>query len=328
MISALRGGRGAHGLDVLGPVAAKAIDPPAETSAGGIPKADYDKWVKEVTSDDRGGPYGGFRVEWSPRNLGILDRLQGHEWAALRNALSGRRGAFELDVTGPPAVTAPPVVVRPDGTNGTNGTGEAEAEEDAPPPTGPPPPTTDAPTFDVPETPGEMHIWEGADWGPLTQQMQDIQDELRKSEAARLALDQAQRDAQLAQTQAGMQLQALGQLSEPGANFFSLFARSPRGAQIPLPPELGATLQGRQIPGFGTIGGDIVTVPNVPSQITDVFGDVVRNLTSESIRNLSPQGLQQLYALGTVGGVDPTAVWQEREAAIPRKSQIFGSRFL
>ena len=153
--------------------------------------------------------------------------------------------------------------------------------------------------------------------------IQDYHRQLMQMEADRLAMQQAYQDSQLSLQQGQQQLNALQILSQPGTNYFAQFARAPRDARIPLTPEIAALAQGRRIPGYGTVGdGDIPTVPNDPAIIHGVYEDAVRNLTNESVRNISHGGQQRLGVLGTVGGIDPAAVWRERQRALPTQSRL------
>ena len=180
----------------------------------------------------------------------------------------------------------------------------------------------------TPPPPGSTPQAQPDAWAQYFAHLQATADEQRKQEATRLQLEQAHRDAQLAQNQARLQTESLVALSNPRTNYFSQFAFAEPNAEIPLTPQLAALARGQDVPTYGNVPGQIPTIPNDPARIQDVFRDIVGNLTTDSIVDLSPAGLDRLGVLGTVGGVNPTEFFQRRQAAIPRKSTLLGSSFL
>tara|TARA_R100000808_G_scaffold1144_4_gene5323 strand:- start:6136 stop:6741 length:606 start_codon:yes stop_codon:yes gene_type:complete len=157
------------------------------------------------------------------------------------------------------------------------------------------------------------------------------EDEMRKTQAVMVGLDQARIDTEQQQAAAAQQLQALDILSDPRTSFFEQFSRAPRGTPIQIGPELSAVMRGQTIPAYGEIRHytpgqpQLETIANDPESIRRAFEGAVGRLTTESIQNLSPRAIDQLSVLGQIGGYFPTDVFRAREAAIPKQPRLVRS---
>ena len=157
------------------------------------------------------------------------------------------------------------------------------------------------------------------------------EDEMRKTQALMVGLEQARIDTEQQQAAAAQQLQAIGVLSDPRASFFEQFSRAPRGTPIQVGPELSAVMRGQTIPAYGEIRHytegqpQLETIANDPASIRRAFEGAVGRLTTESIQNLSPRAVDQMSVLGQIGGYFPTDVFRAREAAIPTQPRLVRS---
>ena len=157
------------------------------------------------------------------------------------------------------------------------------------------------------------------------------EDEMRKTQALMVGLEQARIDTEQQQAAAAQQLQAIGVFSDPRASFFEQFSRAPRGTPIQVGPELSAAMRGQTIPAYGEIRHytegqpQLATVANDPVSIRRAFEGAVDRLTTESIQNLSPRAVDQMSVLGQIGGYFPTDVFRAREAAIPTQPRLVRS---
>lgn len=157
------------------------------------------------------------------------------------------------------------------------------------------------------------------------------EDEMRKTQAVMVGLEQARIDTEQQQAAAAQQLTALDVLSQPRTSFFEQFARAPRGTPIQVGPELTAAMRGQTIPAFGEIRDYVpgrpalATIANEPEAIRRAFEGAVDRLTTESIQGLTPRAKEQLSVLGQIGGYFPTEVFRAREAAIPRQPRLVRS---
>ena len=157
------------------------------------------------------------------------------------------------------------------------------------------------------------------------------EDEMRKTQALMVGLEQARIDTEQQQAAAAQQLTALDLLSQPRTSFFEQFSRAPRGTPIQVGPELTAAMRGQTIPAFGEIRDytpgrpELATIANEPEAIRRAFEGAVDRLTTESIQNLTPRAVDQLSVLGQIGGYFPTDVFRAREAAIPKQPRLVRS---
>lgn len=157
------------------------------------------------------------------------------------------------------------------------------------------------------------------------------EDEMRKTQALMVGLEQARIDTEQRQAAAAQQLQAIGVFSDPRASFFEQFSRAPQGTPIQVGPELSAVMRGQTIPSYGEIRHytegqpQLETIANDPASIRRAFEGAVGRLTTESIQGLSPRAVDQMSVLGQIGGYFPTEVFRAREAAIPKQPRLVRS---
>ena len=200
------------------------------------------------------------------------------------------------------------------------------------------PPVVDAPVHTGSPTPYAPSSVGGQEQEAFNAAIEEIatklattEDELRKTEAVRVGLEQARIDTEQQQAAAAQQLQAIDILSDPRASFFEQFSRAPRGTPIQIGPELSAVMRGQTIPSYGEIRHytpgrpQLETIVNDPESIRRAFEGAVGRLTAESIQNLSPRATDQLSVLGQIGGYFPTDVFRAREAAIPKQPRLVRS---
>jgi|TARA_R110002020_G_scaffold104721_2_gene244845 hypothetical protein len=120
---------------------------------------------------------------------------------------------------------------------------------------------------------------------------------------------------------------AMTALREPGVGLVSMFTqRRPPGAQVPLPPELGALLRGQTVPAAGIIGGDTTFMD--PDQLTaEVFRDAMRNVTAKNYAALQadPTALANVISFGNLAGADPLRALQNIRATLPSARDVQGS---
>jgi len=203
---------------------------------------------------------------------------------------------------------------------------------------GGPPPVVDAPVHTGSPTPYAPSSVGGQEQEAFNAAIEEIatklattEDEMRKTQAVMVGLDQARIDTEQQQAAAAQQLQALDILSDPRTSFFEQFSRAPRGTPIQIGPELSAVMRGQTIPAYGEIRHytpgqpQLETIANDPESIRRAFEGAVGRLTTESIQNLSPRAIDQLSVLGQIGGYFPTDVFRAREAAIPKQPRLVRS---
>ncbi len=161
----------------------------------------------------------------------------------------------------------------------------------------------------------------------LANAIANTEDERRLVEAATQEIEQAREDARLRQTSAQILQDQLQMATRPGVGLFSLFSqRRPPGEMVPLPADIGALLQQRNIPVAGNIPGGQVFLS--PDQInTELFRDAVRGLTAQNIRALSsdPTSLANFQAFGNLAGADPLRALQGIQATLPSQASLRGS---
>ena len=161
----------------------------------------------------------------------------------------------------------------------------------------------------------------------LANAIANTEDERRLVEAATQEIEQAREDARLRQTSAQILQDQLQMATRPGVGLFSLFSqRRPPGEMVPLPADIGALLQQRNIPVAGNIPGGQVFLS--PDQInTELFRDAVRGLTAQNVRALSsdPTSLANFQAFGNLAGADPLRALQGIQATLPSQASLRGS---
>ena len=200
------------------------------------------------------------------------------------------------------------------------------------------PPVVDAPVHTGSPTPYAPTSVGGQEQEAFNAAIEEIatklattEDEMRKTQAVMVGLDQARIDTEQQQAAAAQQLQAIDVLSDPRASFFEQFSRAPRGTPIQIGPELSAVMRGQTIPSYGEIRHytpgqpQLETIANDPESIRRAFEGAVGRLTTESIQNLSPRAIDQMSVLGQIGGYFPTDVFRAREAAIPKQPRLVRS---
>jgi hypothetical protein len=261
----------------------------------------------------------------------------------------GGRGLPGATGTGPPPPPPPPPDAPPPPAGPAPLTQRQKADREAyereqrlkaaglwpQPPGAPTPPAAAATPPPPPYSPGspgqEEQVAFNAAIEEMATKLATTEDEMRKTQAVMVGLEQARIDTEQQQAAAAQQLTALDVLSQPRTSFFEQFARAPRGTPIQVGPELTAAMRGQTIPAFGEIRDYVpgrpalATIANEPEAIRRAFEGAVDRLTTESIQGLTPRAKEQLSVLGQIGGYFPTEVFRAREAAIPRQPRLVRS---